>query len=690
MSRYQFAPGHHIAYRGAIWHIDNLDTKTKVLKLRRLSDEQLISIPSDEALELLARNTIEFVSPDRAIKGVFSMTDRLMADFASKPEIQKKSAIRRLKYVETVRAAELESLTEKSLKLLIHNVAKQIGDSKPPSWISVYRWCKQDQQSGHDIRALAGSEDKKGNRRGRLKTEVQDIIKLAINTVYLSKHESSAASVYREIQQLIYKANLVRASSDALEVPSYRTVLTNIQQLDPMLVTEKRRGKRAAEREFRAYGQGVITTRPLERVEMDHTQLDMFVIDDESHLPLGRPYLSVAQDHFTRSVVGFYISFTPPSAISVMECLKHAIIPKVGLNKKYPRIKNTWDVYGVFETLVVDNGKEFYSIALEEACLQLGINIQYSPPREPWYKSSIERYFGTVNKKLLDKNPGKSKKELAQLAEYDPSKDAVIMFSSLLEIMHIWVVDIYQQSFNERIEDTPAVKWRKGVEAFPPVLPKSATEIEVVLGLHETRKIQPTGIQLAGLFYNSEDLALLRRRLIDKPEVDIKIDPSDISHIYVLDPIEHEYLRVPAVNKEYTTGKTLFQHQVIKNNAREHAKSSVNMAALFEAQERIQEIIEKDQGLVKKRKGAQKLARFQNISQNPQDVFADSTSGESGSENDIVPKFESTQDESPANPAPQSTSTNEKDLLNSLYEDTEGWNSGYTLKKHKNKEEQDE
>ncbi|MFP4272248.1 MAG: hypothetical protein ACLFRH_04335, partial [Halothiobacillaceae bacterium] len=187
MSRYQFAPGHYIAYLGGIWHIDNHDAKTKVLRLRRLSDRQIISIPMEEAVELLARDAIEFVSPECAVKGALPVADRLMADFASKPAAQKKSAIRRLKYVEAVHAAELESLTEKSLTPLIHNVAKQLGDSKPPSWISVYRWCKQDQRSGHDIRALVGSVDKKGNRRSRLTSEVQELIERAINRVYLSK-----------------------------------------------------------------------------------------------------------------------------------------------------------------------------------------------------------------------------------------------------------------------------------------------------------------------------------------------------------------------------------------------------------------------------------------------------------------------------------------------------------------------
>jgi putative transposase len=47
------------------------------------------------------------------------------------------------------------------------------------------------------------------------------------------------------------------------------------------------------------------------------------------------------------------------------------------------------------------------------------------------------------------------------------------------------------------------------------------------------------------------------------------------------------------INQKYATGKTLFQHQVIRRNAREYAKSSVNMNNLMEAADRIEEVVEK-------------------------------------------------------------------------------------------------
>ena len=61
-------------------------------------------------------------------------------------------------------------------------------------------------------------------------------------------------------------------------------------------------GKRAADREFAIVGPGPQTTRPLERVECDHTKLDLYVVDDRHGelIPIGRPWLTLVVDHYSR------------------------------------------------------------------------------------------------------------------------------------------------------------------------------------------------------------------------------------------------------------------------------------------------------------------------------------------------------------------------------------------------------
>jgi transposase InsO family protein len=47
---------------------------------------------------------------------------------------------------------------------------------------------------------------------------------------------------------------------------------------------------------------------PLEIVQVDHTQSDVFVVDRWTRRPIGRPWLSVAIDVATRCVVAIFLA----------------------------------------------------------------------------------------------------------------------------------------------------------------------------------------------------------------------------------------------------------------------------------------------------------------------------------------------------------------------------------------------
>ena len=54
------------------------------------------------------------------------------------------------------------------------------------------------------------------------------------------------------------------------------------------------------------------TARPLEIVQIDHTKADIFVVDEKSRKPIGRPWLTLAMDVFSRMVTGFYLMTCSP------------------------------------------------------------------------------------------------------------------------------------------------------------------------------------------------------------------------------------------------------------------------------------------------------------------------------------------------------------------------------------------
>jgi putative transposase len=370
-----------------------------------------------------------------------------------------------------------------------------------------------------------------------------------------------------------------------------------------------RYGKRRAEMEFRVSGSGPETSRALQRVSMDHTPSDMIVVDDATMLPLGRPTITSALDEHTRCPMGFYMGFEPPSCLSVMRCLKHAILPKTYVPREFPSIKNSWECYGVPELVVVDNPPEFHSSHFERACLQIGADIQYAKVLVPWYKGKLERFQGTMNHDLMHGNPGTTFSNILDRDDYDPTRHAVVLLSTLREMLHKWIIDVYLQTPHRGIKDTPAHRWHSDLNALPPPLPPSASELEVVLGMTAQRVVFHYGIELEGLKYNSRELGEIRRRVGVGAKVELTFDPGDLGHVNVLDPQKGIYILIPALNQAYAKGLSFWQNKVIRRYAQRQLNERTGIVALAQAKAEIRALVERDFNR-KSARGRKRHARF--------------------------------------------------------------------------------
>ena len=256
---------------------------------------------------------------------------------------------------------------------LIRAVAERIKDDKPPSWLTLWRNYRQWVAAGRDVRAIILRHGDRGKTRhphcpGRANGHSDQVI----DELYMTTERKRVPEVHLEIVRRVTDANKFRLPSDQLPIPSRSTIYREIGRLSPYEVMVARYGKRRADMEFRVSTSGPVTTRALERVVMDHTPSDLIVVDDASMLPLGRPTITTALDEHTRCPMGFYAGFEPPSCLSVMRCLKHAILPKTYVPREFPSVKNRWECYGVPELVVVDNPPEFHSRHFERACLEIG------------------------------------------------------------------------------------------------------------------------------------------------------------------------------------------------------------------------------------------------------------------------------------------------------------------------------
>jgi putative transposase len=284
--------------------------------------------------------------------------------------------------------------------------------------------------------------------------------------------------------------------------------------------------------------------------------------------------------------------------------------------------EHNWVAYGLPYTLVIDNGREFIGRDLEDACQLLGITLQQTPVKTPHFKAAVERMFGTLNTGLLHTLPGTTFSNPRQRDDYDSLKQACITLGDLDKMMHIFLVDIYAQDFHRGLQGIPARFWEQVTQnGFFPRVPSSAEELRILLGRVAYRTVQPYGIDFHCLRYNCSELTLLRtrmRRRADK-RVKIKYNPADLSGIYVYDPDDKRYIKVPALAQEYARGLSLWKHKVIRNFVL-NQQDQVDIVALGQAQRKIQAIVE--ESLQRKKLGTRaRIARWQTSDQ-ASDLFA--------------------------------------------------------------------
>ena len=86
--------------------------------------------------------------------------------------------------------------------------------------------------------------------------------------------------------------------------------------------------------------------KPLDLVQIDHTQMDIVVVDEETRQFVARPWLTLGIDVFSRMVTGFALSFDPPQRTSVGLCLLHSVFDKTAWLREF-EIDLPWPVAGL-------------------------------------------------------------------------------------------------------------------------------------------------------------------------------------------------------------------------------------------------------------------------------------------------------------------------------------------------------
>jgi putative transposase len=407
----------------------------------------------------------------------------------------------------------------------------------------------------------------KGGRR--LDPRIEARIDRAIEDVYLKPERPTLKRV------LIGVRCDCRAAG--LKSPSMKALRTRVTARSLRERVKAREGAEAAADRFRQVKVGLRTGRLLQVVQIDHTKVDIMLVDDVTRACIGRPWLTLVLDVHTRMVVGLYLSLDAPSAISVALAVAQAVLPKAEWLADRA-IGLAWLARGLPEIIHVDNGREFHSRAFERGCQQHGIRIEYRPPATPRFGGHIERLMGTLMGRI-HALPGTTFSNVAARGAYDSEAQAVLTFREFERILTLEVLGPYHNEIHAALGRTPASAWADG-ESHATL--RDAADAAALLRdflPFEERIVRRDGIRLFNILYQDGALA----HLVDHGagKLRVKYDPRDLSSVFVELPAG-EHVRVPYAD----LGRlpiTLWEHREAMQRLRADGRRSVDEHAIFAA-----------------------------------------------------------------------------------------------------------
>jgi hypothetical protein len=211
-------------------------------------------------------------------------------------------------------------------------------------WVAMYK--KADALYGSGYVGLLPKTGMRGNSTSKLPEASKQLMATIIREDYETHRQKSIFASWSALQ--------IACRDQGLIAPSYETFRHSVHGQAGHSQTLRRMGPRAAYQQEPFYWELELKTprhgdRPFEIAHVDHTELDVELVCSMTGRNLGRPWLSLLTDAFSRRVLAFTLSFDPPSYRACMMIIREC----VGRHNRLPQI------------FVVDNGAEFGSVYFE-------------------------------------------------------------------------------------------------------------------------------------------------------------------------------------------------------------------------------------------------------------------------------------------------------------------------------------
>ncbi|MDR7866522.1 MAG: TnsA endonuclease N-terminal domain-containing protein [Sporomusaceae bacterium] len=303
-------------------------------------------------------------------------------------------------------------------------------------WAHAYNDAKRTLGSG--LLGLIPSEERRGNRSCKLPAEVNDAVNDFIVNQYESKRGMGPSAVYGLLKEEFARRNI--------KPPSFPTFCARVIARPIYEQVKKRFGKRAAykHKPF-IWFLGPSVPRHgsffMHICHVDHTELDIELENPETGIK-KKPWATFLMCAYTRTLLAVYITFAPPSRVSVMMVLRECV-------RRWNRLP---------QVLVTDGGKEFHSNYTECLLARYDVEKKVRPPAQPRWGSVCERLFGTANTQFVHNLIGNTKimKQVRLVTKsINPKNLAVWTLKDFNEAIMEWAYEAYDTNEHSTLGMSP-------------------------------------------------------------------------------------------------------------------------------------------------------------------------------------------------------------------------------------------
>lgn len=453
---------------------------------------------------------------------------------------------------------------------------------------TVYRWIEKFKQT-MTLASLIKDKPDGGEGGIRVHKDVEKIIQNVIDEHYLTKQKKKDYEIVELIRDEVGRTNHRK--------PHRNTIINRLKKIPGRKKAEERGEVRELEKHTATPGKFKMAKFPLHIYQMDHTPLDVEIVDDEYRLPIGRPWLTLAIDVYSRMVAGILVSLDAPSALSVGLCLTHAIMPKENWLAERG-ITHAWPIYGKPGAVHADNAAEFRCEATTLGCQNNLIDIYWRRVKRPRYGAHIERLIGTVAKKLKAL-PGATFSNPQERGDYKSAEHAIFT----LREVECWVAELLLGKYHNKrhggLNTTPLACFEEGIHGTAtkpgrglPPRPTDSRRLLIDFLPFEKRTIQPDGVTWDNVSYYSralQDWVGAKDEDGETRQFRFHRDPRGISPLFFYDPKSKRYIDVPYADLSHPV-ISLKELQAAQEFAAAKGKAAVNEDAIFRAAENMRRL----------------------------------------------------------------------------------------------------